>query len=112
MTLPNPTVDIKENYPLNKEQASTLLDMTSHPGWSIFMECLRYEESVYIRLMQNLEYGPNALEKFRFYQALANNIGRIPNAVLEVANDVIDDKKSLNSIYDDLYLNSSENFDV
>jgi hypothetical protein len=92
-------------YPLNKETARILLDMTSHPGWSIFLECLEFEAEVYKKAALSTDYGPNALEKFRFNQALAVNIPRIPRAILEAVDAVLDEDNSLDSLYDALHLN-------
>lgn len=93
------------SYPLNKESARILQDMTAHPGWSIFLNCLQFESDVYAKAALSTAYGPNALEIFRFNQALAVNLPRIPRAILEAANDVLDDENTLDSLYDTLHLN-------
>lgn len=94
------------SYPLNKESARILLELTSHPGWSILMSCFAHEAQVYSNAALQVDYGPNALEKFRYNQALAMNIPRIPRAIIEAANDVLDDNKTLDSVYDDLWLDN------
>lgn len=96
---------VKVNYPLNKEQARVLQDMTTHPGWSIFLECLKFEANVYKQAALNTPYGPDAIEKFRFSQGIAQNLERIPAAIIESLNAVLDESNSLSGVYDSLYLN-------
>lgn len=94
-----------ESYPLDKEEAERLLRLMEHPDWQLFERCLRYEAQVYAKQAMFIGYGPLALEKFRFNQALANNLPRIPMAIAEAARIVLDEQKDLNSLYDDLHLN-------
>lgn len=89
-------------YPLNKEEAQVLLALEGTPAWEIFLRCIKFEAEVYSRAALNVEYGPNALEKFRFNQALAQNLPRIPAAIMEAAKSVTE--TSLDSLYDQLYL--------
>lgn len=97
-------VSVPATYPLNKETAEIFLDMTRHPGWLIFLQCVEYEANLYKDVMLNTGYGPHALEKMRFHQALATNLPRIPRAIIEAANSVLDDGNTLDSIYDALHL--------
>lgn len=87
------------NYPLNKEEAEMLLRLASTPEWGIFIRCIQFEAGMYRQAALNTPYGPNALELFRFNQALANNIGRIPLAVIEAADNILNEP-NLNDLYD------------
>jgi len=93
-----------EAYPLNKEEAERLLRLMESPDWQLFERCIRYEAKVYAQQAMFIGYGPLALEKFRFNQALANNLPRIPQAIAEAARTVLDDQQDLNSLYDVLHL--------
>lgn len=94
----------KINYPLNKQEAEVFIDLTQHPGWEIFVKCMQFEAELYDKANHGLEYGPYALEKFRFNQGLAANLPRIPAAIVEAANIVLDSGNTLDSLYDQQYL--------
>lgn len=99
-----PDEKIEVYPPLNKETAQILRDMTSHPGWSIFLNCVKFESDLYRQAALNVEYGPHALEKFRFNQALGQNVERIPKAILESMEAVLDGKNSFGNLLDKQYL--------
>lgn len=100
--VPDQKVDVYP--PLNKETAQILKDMTSHPGWSIFLSCVKFEADLYKQAALNVGYSPHALEVFRFNQALGQNIDRIPLAVLESMNAVLDNENSFGNLLDQQYL--------
>lgn len=90
------------NYPLNKQEAQQLLDMTAQPGWAAYMKCMEFEAGVYTNAVLQQPYEPYAMEKIRFHQGLAANLTRIPVAIIESANAVLNSTVSLDSLYDEL----------
>lgn len=89
-------------YPLNKEEAHRILQLSETPEWQLFLRCVAFEAQQYANAALQTEYGPYAMEKFRFNQGLAVNIPRIPLAVVEAANLIANNVPDLNGIYDDL----------
>ena len=91
------------NYPLNKQEAEQLLTMTASPGWAAYIKCMEFEAQVYVNAVLQQSYEPYAMEKIRFNQGLAANLTRIPVAIIESANAVLNNTVSLDSLYDGLY---------
>lgn len=89
-------------YPLNKEEAHQLIALMDSPIFQLYLRCNNFEAQQYAAAALQVPYGPDAIEKYRFNQALANNIPRIPVAILEGAQGVIENVPDFNAIYDQL----------
>ena len=92
-----------ENYPLNKEEAHQLLSLFESPVFQLYLRCNNFEAQQYAAAALQTTYGPDAIERFRFNQALANNVPRIPYKILEAAQAVIDYVPDFNSLYDQVH---------
>lgn len=72
------------------EEAQAVVLMTQTPGWAVFESMLQRYRQMYLELGVNTPHDAYALEKFRHYQTLAQNVVRIPQAIKEEAEEIID----------------------
>lgn len=98
---------IPKNYPIDKEQAAQIQQMIAHPGWKHFIECLQFEADIYTNAMLSVPVtDPFYKEKMISNQAVSTNIVRIPAAINEVVETILDEEYGMKSLYDEMYLNS------
>lgn len=79
---------------MNTEEANLLLELASHPGWAIYMQQCEQHRQLYATIMLGVPYGPYAEQKFRHYQTLAQNVSRIPRAIMEEAYEIVEGKNT------------------
>lgn len=71
------------------EEAEIFLRMTEGRGWQIFERALERYRQNYINIGLSTPHGPYALETFRHYQTLAQNVVRVPRGIVEEAEQIL-----------------------
>ena len=85
-------------YPINKDEAENLRQMFSSPAWSSYVKCVLHEVSLHKELALSTAYGPDAIEKFRFNQGIAQNLTRIVSGIVEEVDLLLSDPKTLDEL--------------